>query len=208
VTIQRRPSRMPGIIPFSSIVYTASRPTPSRCAISEITIRLLDTISSTGKARRALSVTGWCRKNTGTGRIGRQMLAPRASVTRRAGSVAGLQGSECSAFWGRAELERCPSITHPHYEGSIETLRLHECRVWRTEFSSVKKGRFSPDLSASGGRTLGKLGALNPICPCTRSSSRTEPVCGNGEIDSECNRAADAGKRTLSPRRPDDITRS
>ena len=40
-------------------------------------------------------------------------------------------------------------------------------RLWRTEFSSVKKGRFSEDLSAFRGRTLGILGAHNPICSCT-----------------------------------------
>ena len=31
----------------------------------------------------------------------------------------------------------------------------------------MKKGRFSEDLSAFRGRTLGILGAHNPICTCT-----------------------------------------
>ena len=51
--------------------------------------------------------------------------------------------------------------------------------LWRTEFSSVKKGRFSEDLSAFRGRTLGILGAHNPICTCTTPSSRMPAVCGN-----------------------------
>jgi len=54
--------------------------------------------------------------------------------------------------------------------------------LWRTEFSSVKKGRFSEDLSAFRGRTPGILGAHNPICTCTTPSSRWPSVCGNAEI--------------------------
>src|SRR5579863_4765328 len=74
--------------------------------------------------------------------------------TRRYGTNQRL-GGRSSAFWGRM------------------------AGLWRTEFSSVKKGRFSEDLSAFRGRTLGILGAHNPICTCPTSSSRLPTVCGN-----------------------------
>src|ERR1700728_828368 len=43
--IQRRPSRMPGMMPCSNIAYTAIRPMPNRCAISG-TVRRADLASS------------------------------------------------------------------------------------------------------------------------------------------------------------------
>jgi hypothetical protein len=62
---------------------------------------------------------------------------------------------------------------------SFGILGAHGKCLWRTKFSSVKKGRFSDDLSAFQGRTLGILGAHNPICACITPSSRLPAVCGN-----------------------------
>ncbi len=45
VTIHLRPSRMPGIMPCSSIAYTARRPIPKRWAISDTAIRFFVVIT-------------------------------------------------------------------------------------------------------------------------------------------------------------------
>jgi hypothetical protein len=71
-------------------------------------------------------------------------------------------------------LGREPAVQHP--TSNCATRVRHSgggwLRLWRTEFSSVKKGRFLEDLSAFRGRTLGILGAHNPIC------TSTSPVVG------------------------------
>ena len=74
------------------------------------------------------------------------------------------RGNTTSAFWGRKATVQHPTsncaVGLRHSGGAWPCL-------WRTEFSSVKKGRFSEDLSAFRGRTLGIPGAHNPICTCT-----------------------------------------
>src|SRR4051794_35833892 len=76
-----------------------------------------------------------------------------------------MSGIAISALKGRNTRSKT-SVRNTSRNGSAFRGRCGGACLWERKFSSVKKGRFSEDLSAFWGRTLGILGAHNPICTC------------------------------------------
>jgi hypothetical protein len=123
----------------------------------------------------------------------------------------------CSAFWGRVRFNgQQNSAFYGRKAAGAAPIGNYAVRLrhsggawpylWRTEFSSAKKGRFSEALSAFRGRTLGILGAHNPICTCTTPSSRLPAVVEMWEFYAQEPRRLPAGEKSdlnrLMPRMP------